>query len=193
MSMTRGARDGSALARSGLLLVGFGIAVALRVLIGGAGVAQSAAAGLVFGACLLGLSAVAGVRIPITVRAVGLGVLGAVALTIPVAIGHAARPLHDAGGFSSWAVVVTFVAAAEEIFLRGALYQALTAAAGTTTAITVGAVAFALLHVPLYGWHVVPLDLVVGALLGELRRLTGTPAAPALSHVLADLAAWFLR
>jgi membrane protease YdiL (CAAX protease family) len=90
-------------------------------------------------------------------------------------------------------VVVSFVALAEELFLRGTLYDAVRARAGDDAAIGVAAVVFALLHVPLYGWHVVPLDLAVGVLLGELRRVSGTPAAPAVTHVGADLAAWFLR
>ena len=54
------------------------------------------------------------------------------------------------------------------------------------------AVCFALLHVPLYGWHVVPLDLAVGLVLGGLRHGTGTAAAPAVTHVGADLVGWFL-
>jgi len=47
--------------------------------------------------------------------------------------------------------------------------------------------------VPLYGWHVLPLDLAVGVVLGGLRQATGTAAAPAITHVLADVAGWFLR
>lgn len=193
MPTVRWAGDRRAGGRAAVLLVGFGVAVELRVLIGDGGVAQSATAGMAFGGCLLALSVAARVHVPITPRAVGWGVLGAVVLSVPVIVGHGTRPFHGAAGFCGWALVVTFVAAAEEVFLRGALYEALTTAAGPTIAITVGAIAFALLHIPLYGWHVIPLDLVVGALLGELRRIAGTPAAPAATHVLADLAAWFLR
>jgi membrane protease YdiL (CAAX protease family) len=85
------------------------------------------------------------------------------------------------------------VAVAEEVFLRGALYDAIARVTGPTAAIVVTAGAFAALHVPLYGWQVVPLDLAVGVLLGELRRRSQTPLAPAITHVGADLAAWFLR
>jgi hypothetical protein len=56
----------------------------------------------------------------------------------------------------------------------------------------VSAIAFAGLHVPLYGWHVVPLDLAVGMLLATLRILTGNWCAPAVAHVLADAAGWWL-
>jgi membrane protease YdiL (CAAX protease family) len=96
-------------------------------------------------------------------------------------------------GFARWALVVAVVATAEEVFLRGALYDAVSRWLGVNAAIAVGAVAFALLHVPLYGWKVVPLDLAVGVLLGELRRVSGTAAAPAITHVFADWAAWWLR
>ena len=53
-------------------------------------------------------------------------------------------------------------------------------------------VVFALLHVPLYGWHVVPLDLGVGLWLAGLRLISGGVAAPAVAHVVADLATWWL-
>ena len=36
-------------------------------------------------------------------------------------------------------------------------------------------------------------DLAVGVVLGGLRQLSGTPAAPAVAHVSADMAGWFLR
>ena len=52
--------------------------------------------------------------------------------------------------------------------------------------------AFALLHVPLYGWHVVPLDLGVGLAFAGLRLTTRGIAAPAAAHAIADLATWWL-
>jgi membrane protease YdiL (CAAX protease family) len=59
-------------------------------------------------------------------------------------------------------------------------------------AIVVTSVAFALMHVPLYGWHVVPLDLGVGIFLGGLRLASGGIAAPAVAHAVADIATWWL-
>jgi hypothetical protein len=47
--------------------------------------------------------------------------------------------------------------------------------------------------VPLYGWHVLPLDLAVGVVLGMLRASTGTVATPTVAHLIADYAGWFLR
>jgi membrane protease YdiL (CAAX protease family) len=92
-----------------------------------------------------------------------------------------------------WAAVVTLVAVAEELLLRGALYEALLRWRGQYTAIAVTAIAFAALHIPLYGWAVVPLDLAVGLFLGVLRTVAGSVTAPAVTHTLADLAGWWLR
>ena len=175
-----------------LLVLAFAVAVGLRVAVGGVGVAQSPVAGLVFAAVLGALSLAAGVRVPVTGPAIGAGLVGAAVLCVPVLIGWEPR-LPVTEGFARWALVVSVVAVAEEVFLRGALYDAVEDVRGDNAAIAVGAVLFALLHVPLYGWHVVPLDLAVGVLLGELRRTSGTAAAPAVTHVGADLAAWFLR
>jgi membrane protease YdiL (CAAX protease family) len=176
-----------------LLVVGFSLAVGIRLIVGGPGPARSPGAGLVFAGLLLAMTLAMRTRVPVSFAAVGWGVAGAVLLSAPVALLRGGLPLHSADGFASWAVVVAVVAAAEELFLRGALYDAVRAAVDDRAAVVVGAVAFAALHVPLYGWHVVPLDLVVGLVLGELRRSSGTAAAPAVAHVGADLAAWFLR
>ena len=174
------------------MLIGFASAVWMRGLIGGSGVADDPGAGLALGGLLLLLSTVATPRLTGSARGVLGGLAGAGLLCAPV-LATRSGPLHDHDGFWSWALVVSFVATSEEIFLRGALYHVLERSAGTNVAVAVPAAAFAALHVPLYGWHVVPLDLVVGAILGELRRSTGTLDAPVLAHVGADLAAWFLR
>ncbi|GAC1609301.1 MAG: hypothetical protein NVS3B26_09860 [Mycobacteriales bacterium] len=179
--------------QAGLLTVGFAVAVLARLAVGGPGPAQSPPAGLLFAALLLVLAAAARTRVPVTCRAGVVGLAGTAVLCVPVALSRGGSPLHGTTGFTSWAIVVTVVATAEEVFLRGTLYDAVAAALDQRAAIVVAAVAFALLHVPLYGWHVVPLDLVVGLVLGELRRTTGTAAAPAVTHVGADLVGWFLR
>jgi membrane protease YdiL (CAAX protease family) len=176
--------------RAGLLLGGFAVAVGLRVVLGGSGPAQSPGAGLAFAAVLIALAWAARTRVPVGVSALAQGLAGAALLCLPVALLHLGTPLTQAPGFAPWFAVVAVVATAEEVFLRGTLYDAIS---DKRLAIVVGAVAFALLHVPLYGWHVVPLDLVVGLVLGELRRSSGTAAAPAVTHVTADAVAWFLR
>jgi membrane protease YdiL (CAAX protease family) len=119
--------------------------------------------------------------------------------TIPVrGLGAPAAP------FVPWAVVTILVAVAEEGLLRGALFDRLARIdghrgtggqariGGPALAIAVTTLAFALLHVPLYGWHVVPLDLAVGLVLGGLRLGTRGVAAPAAAHAVADLASWWL-
>lgn len=178
-----------------VLLAAFACSVALRVAVGGAGVAQSYPAGLVFAGCLLALAAAARTRVATSWRAVAVGLGGAAVVCVPVALGQllSLRPLHDPRGFVGWLSVVTVVATAEEIFLRGTLYDATARLAGDVSAVLLGAVCFALLHVPLYGWHVLPLDLAVGVVLGGLRQASGTAAAPTVTHVLADVAGWFLR
>ena len=188
-------RDMTRILQVAALLAAFACAVALRVAVGGAAVAQSYRAGLVFAAALILLAVAGGTRVPVSARAVLAGVAGAAVVCAPVALGHLAslRPLHGTDGFLPWVAVVTVVAGAEELFLRGTLYDATHRLAGSPAAVALGAICFALLHVPLYGWHVLPLDFAVGLVLGGLRHATGTPAAPAVTHVLADVAGWFLR
>lgn len=188
-------RTGARVARVGVLLVAFAVSVALRVAAGGGDVARSLPAGLLFAGCLLVLAAAAGTRVPVSRRALLVGLAGTALVCAPVGLQHllTARPVHGTEGFAAWAAVVVVVATAEEVFLRGSLYDAVEQLGGAGPAVLVGAVCFALLHVPLYGWHVLPLDLAVGVVLGGLRQGTGTPAAPAVTHVGADLVGWFLR
>jgi membrane protease YdiL (CAAX protease family) len=103
----------------------------------------------------------------------------------PLALGHAAP-------FVPWIAVTTLVATGEELILRGALWHWVCAAGGDATALLTTSLLFALIHVPVYGWHVVPLDFGVGLIFGGLRLWFGGPAAPAAAHVLADLATWWL-
>jgi membrane protease YdiL (CAAX protease family) len=60
------------------------------------------------------------------------------------------------------------------------------------TAIFIAAIAFTVLHIPLYGWHVVPLDFTVGVWLGAIRAISGSWVAPGISHMLADLTSWWI-
>jgi membrane protease YdiL (CAAX protease family) len=56
-------------------------------------------------------------------------------------------------------------------------------------AIVGSAVAFALLHVPLYGVAVLPVDLGAGLLLSWQRWACGTWTVPAATHAAANLLA----
>jgi membrane protease YdiL (CAAX protease family) len=171
------------------LILGFGAAVGLRAFVGGPGVATSPVAGLVFAGCLAALTLAAGTRVTASARDLRLGLAGAALICAPALVlaGPAAAPL---AGLAAWVPVVSVVAAAEELFLRGSLYGAL---GGPVTAVLGSAAAFALLHVPLYGWRAAPLDFAVGIVLGLLRHRSGSATAPAIAHVAADWAAWFLR
>jgi membrane protease YdiL (CAAX protease family) len=181
-----------------LALCGLSAAVAVRVQIAGLAGARSEVAGVWFAA---GLAIVAlATRDParpggVSPRVIGYGLAGAAVLCVPAAIRHAltgvaALPLD---GYLSWALIVTIVALAEESLLRGSLFWAVERQHGAVAAVAVTSVAFALLHAPVYGWGVVPLDLAVGVWLGALRVAGGSVVAPAIAHMLADLAGWWLR
>ena len=175
-----------------LLLVAFAAAVVLRVAVAGPSGAGSIRAGLVFAAMLAVLATIARAGTAMSPRAVAVGAAGAAVLVLPVLITHGVGGHLVATGYPTWAVATVAVATAEEAFLRGALYDAVARAHGVDAAVVVAAVAFAALHVPLYGWHVVPLDLAVGLALGALRVWTGTWTAPAVAHAGADLVGWWL-
>ena len=99
---------------------------------------------------------------------------------------------RPAAPFMPWVLITIVVASAEEGVLRGALFDRLDRLAGLAPAVAVTTIAFALMHVPLYGWHVVPLDLAVGLVLAGLRLWTRGLVGPAAAHVVADLATWWL-
>ena len=133
-----------------------------------------------------------------TASAIALGAVAGLALVGFTIVGGLANgPLapglgRPAAAFVPWALITVVVATTEEALLRGMLFDRVRLAGGTLGAIAITTVAFALLHVPLYGLHVVPLDIAVGLLFAGLRLGTGTVAAPAAAHAVADLATWWL-
>jgi membrane protease YdiL (CAAX protease family) len=158
------------------------------------------AVGAGFGAALAGLALVGSGRLgaprPRALAIGGLAGIGLVGLVLSgaaisggVHIPGLGRP---AAPFLPWALITILVASAEERLLRGRLFDALRRLGGLPAAVLVTTVAFALMHVPLYGWHVVPLDLAVGLVFAGLRLATGSVAAPAAAHVTADIATWWL-
>jgi membrane protease YdiL (CAAX protease family) len=128
------------------------------------------------------VGALAGLAL-VAVAVVGPTIGGA---TVVPGLGRPAAP------FAPWALITLLVAAAEEGVLRGALFDRLERVGGLATAVVLTTLAFALMHVPLYGWHVVPLDLAVGLVLAGLRIGTRGLAAPVAAHAVADLATWWL-
>jgi membrane protease YdiL (CAAX protease family) len=182
-------------AEPALLAAAFAGALAVRVAVAGSAGAASVGAGLVFAALLVAASAGRCPAPRLDARSVAIGLAGAAVLLLPVVALAAGRGVTPPGGgtaYAGWAAATAVVATAEEAFLRGALFGALQRWRGTDVAVVGAAVAFALLHVPLYGWHVLPLDLAVGLGLGALRVVAGSWTAPAVAHVGADLAGWWL-
>ena len=174
------------------LAAAFAGAVAIRAALAGPAGAASVPAALVFASVLAGLALACRLQTPWSLRAVAAGLAVGVVLVLPALVHLGVRADLPAGSFPAWAAITATVATAEEAFLRGALFDAVQRRYGVDLAIAVGAVAFALLHVPFYGWHVLPLDLAVGVVLGATRAAVGTWTAPAIAHVGADLAGWWL-
>lgn len=134
----------------------------------------------------LGLAAVAGVGFGLALVAVAIVGASVGGSPIVPGLGRPAAPLLP------WAAITFVVAAAEEGILRGVLFDRLRDAGGLVPTIAITTIAFALMHVPVYGWHVVPLDLAVGLGLAGLRLTTGRVVAPLAAHVTADLATWWM-
>lgn len=82
----------------------------------------------------------------------------------------------------------TLAAVGEEAFFRRLVYGRL-AGWGPAAAVVGSAVLFAVVHVTVYGWWVLPIDLAAGLLFSWQRWVTGTWAAPAVTHAVANLLA----
>jgi membrane protease YdiL (CAAX protease family) len=153
-------------------------------------------AGVVFAVALLVVAAAAAWRPgrP-TFAAAGVGALGGGALVGAWLLSHSGPGVHVApldSALALWTPVVALVAVAEEVALRGALFSAVRSWCGDGAALAVTTILFAAMHVPLYGIGSLPLDLAVGFLLGSLRIVSGGVLAPAVAHVIADLAGGWL-
>jgi len=186
----------SAWHRAAWLSAGLGAAALARSAFIGAGTVGAFVVGTIFGLTLLSLAVAAGWR-PTRPRlaSLGVGIVGGLILIgIPELVGPSSRAVIGIrpDPFLAWVAVTALVVTAEEALLRGALLSALDAAGGPAVAVAASSAAFALMHVPVYGWGVVPIDLAAGALLAGLRYLTGGTAAPTMAHLLADMATWWL-
>jgi membrane protease YdiL (CAAX protease family) len=182
------------LRRPALLLSGLAGAVAVRAAVNGPGSGSALAAGALFGALLLGIVVASSARFTVpSTGAIAVGVVGGLALVVVPLLIHPLRPVGlRPEPFAAWLAVTLLVATAEEALLRGAMFDALREAGGLALAVPVSTVAFALMHVPLYGWAVVPLDVGAGLLLCGLRVAGRSVAAPVVAHAVADLATWWL-
>jgi Type II CAAX prenyl endopeptidase Rce1-like len=80
----------------------------------------------------------------------------------------------------------TLAAVAEEAWFRRLCFGLLLPA-GEVFAVLGSTVLFAAVHVSIYGYWVLPLDLAAGLLLGWQRAVTGSWTAPALTHAIANV------
>ncbi len=179
-----------------LCLTGIVAAAVLRGAVGAPDTAASMPAGLVFALALLVVAISAGWRPGRPrVAAASIGIAGGGALIGTWLVSHGAPGVQLStinAGLALWTPIVALVAIAEEVALRGALFNAVRSGYGDGAALIVTTVLFALMHVPLYGIGSLPLDLAAGLLLGGLRIVSGGVLAPAVAHVLADLAGGWL-
>jgi membrane protease YdiL (CAAX protease family) len=184
-----------------LLLAGVIGAVALRILLLRFPL-TAPPEGLVFGGALLVLAAAAGSRIPsLSRRVLATGLAGGgVLVLVPLGLdlvnrgGFAGPVVGTNGGLyaPAWVVVTLVVACGEEAVLRGALFRVCLRPLGIVGTLLLTSAVFALIHLPFYGWGAIPLDFAVGVWLGGLRLASGSAAAAAIAHSVADLAAWWL-
>jgi membrane protease YdiL (CAAX protease family) len=182
-------------ARLAIIVAGLAAVVALRWEATVRGAAGGVTIGLVFGVGLLVVAVGSRWRpLPERRSSIAVGAVGGAVLVVLAVVTRSGQLpwLAPAAAFAPWVAVTVLVATAEELVLRGALFDELDRTAGTRGAVLISSVAFALMHVPLYGWHVMPLDFGVGLWLAGLRLATGGIAAPAIAHTIADLATWWL-
>lgn len=137
--------------------------------------------------------AVAGVAGPVMRRAEGspAGLRASLAVLALGAVGFAlGRAVVDVpippSGLALAIALNALAAVAEEAFFRRYLYGLLLSSSGTVVAVVGTAAAFAVVHVTVWGWWVLPLDLAAGLLLSWQRAATGRWSVPAATHVLAN-------
>ncbi|MBV8981709.1 MAG: CPBP family intramembrane metalloprotease [Acidimicrobiia bacterium] len=95
--------------------------------------------------------------------------------------GHAPQPL-----VLRVVALGSLAAVAEEVFFRHFVYDSLRPG-GEVIAVVGSAVLFALVHVTVYGWWVLPIDVAAGFVLSWQRWATGSWKVPVVTHVLANL------
>jgi membrane protease YdiL (CAAX protease family) len=85
-----------------------------------------------------------------------------------------------------YATAIVLAPVAEELFFRRFVYGVLRPG-GAALAIGGSTVLFAVAHVTVYGWWVLPVDLGAGLILGWQRWASGAWVVPAATHVVANL------
>ncbi|MGH9185923.1 MAG: lysostaphin resistance A-like protein [Acidimicrobiales bacterium] len=121
---------------------------------------------------------------------------GAVRLTQTAALGAAlflagrvvAGGAQPAASSPRVVALLILAAVAEEAFFRRLVYGVL-ARHGAATALVGSAWLFAIVHVTVYGWWALPIDLAAGLVLSWQRWASGTWTVPAFTHAVANMAA----
>ncbi|HEX2048264.1 MAG TPA: CPBP family glutamic-type intramembrane protease [Acidimicrobiales bacterium] len=116
----------------------------------------------------------------VSLLVLGTGAAGFVAGRALLDVPAGPRSLAVALGLNALAAV------AEEAFFRRHLYALVEGSWGPAVAVVGTAVAFAAVHVTVWGWWVLPLDLAAGLVLSWQRAATGRWSVPAATHVLAN-------
>ena len=164
------------------------LAVALllaRALVPGATMRPATVLTLLYAAVLLGSIAVPLARAPRPARLWPATIVGGAAVAASVLVAGPPAPLR----LVALALPMNaFAAVSEEALFRRLLYGRLERF-GAPAAIGVTAVAFAAIHLPLYGVVALHLDLGAGLLFSWQRFASGSWAAPAATHVAANVLA----
>lgn len=134
---------------------------------------------LLWPAAIAGADTTTSFRAALPVLAIGIG-----AFAVGRALLAGSPPPAPATAFVI--ALNTLAAVAEEAFFRRLVYGALLAA-GPVAAVTGSAVLFAAVHVTVYGFWVLPLDLAAGLLFGWQRHATGSWVVPAVTHAAANV------
>jgi hypothetical protein len=138
------------------------------------------AAGVLAVGCL-GITGARGERTDVG-RWVGVTAAGCAAFVLTRIAASSVAPSVSRTGL----VMLGAGAVAEELFFRRYIYGFVHARAGAAGAVVASAVLFALVHVPTYGPHILPLDLAAGLLLGWQRWASGTWTSSAVTHTVAN-------
>jgi hypothetical protein len=102
------------------------------------------------------------------------------------AVGRVIGGGHPPALTSRLMLASSLAAVAEEAFFRRVVFGLLLGG-GTGLAVAGSAALFAAAHIGVYGFPVLPIDLAAGLVLSWQRWASGSWAAPALTHVLANV------
>ncbi|HUQ62523.1 MAG TPA: CPBP family intramembrane glutamic endopeptidase [Acidimicrobiales bacterium] len=113
--------------------------------------------------------------------------LGIATFAVGRVLGGGDAPFHTPASAIARLILLNSVAAvAEEAFFRRFVYGTLVPG-GAALAVVGSAALFALVHVTIYGWWVLPLDLAAGLVLSWQRWASGSWKVPAVTHVVANI------